>query len=229
MHKCRELLDAPGPDSTQEYGEFWLCGAVAAPATRLPCPAGRPDAVAGPYCAAHGGHARAELEARGEWNYAAPACVGNAIAVERAGSWVLTAEHLIVVVRPAGPYGRTGSDRWTVGLGIGTRLRQLPGTWETALLAERAAVEAWREAHDAQLAAIRAARGGTLDWGMSTYARDLPRVVACSGWERDAGNATWGVRRDPLPEALAAPLVAPRLGNHALRRARNAQKRGREE
>jgi hypothetical protein len=227
--KCKLLLDARGSHSTEKRGVFWICGAPAAPAVRLPCPAGRPDAVGGPYCEEHGGALRADAAARANWNYLAPACVGDVYAVQSAGCWTLQSEDTMVVVRPAGPRGRNGSDRWTVAHGVGGHLRAVPGTWDTALLAERAAIERWRAAHDTALAAIRRARGGTLDWGLPTYARETPLVVFCPTWEVGVGNTTWGPSRDPLPEALAAPLVAPRLGAHALRRAwkRQQQKEGR--
>lgn len=205
--KCTHLLDAPGAHSTERLLDFWICGAPAAPGVQLPCPMGRPDAVGEPYCDAHGGAARADAEARTDWNYLAPACVGDADAVLRAGCYTLTSEHLFVVIRRRGP---AEGGRWTVARGIGSHLRDVPGTWDSALLAERAAVEFWREAYGEGVAAIRAARGGTLDWGLPLPLRDAPLVVVC-GASGTSGDAP---RRDPLPEALALPFVPGRPTKH---------------
>lgn len=137
--------------------------------------------------------------------------MGGELEVLRAGCWMLSSHELYVVIRPAGPYGYSGHSRWTVGLGIGGLMEHVPGTWESALLAERAGVERWREVHDKTVARITVARGGTLAWGLPTCARNLPFVVAIDDWEPDT-TTSWGAYRDPSPEALAAPLVPPRIG-----------------
>jgi hypothetical protein len=222
---CRARCELRGPNSTADFwgGPLWYCGASGSSA-RLSCRAGRRDATGGPYCEAHGGRARAEREARLEWNYVAPASVGGDDEVLRAGCWTLTSHELCVVIRPAAPRGHRGHHRWTVALGTGSLMEHIPGTWDCAVLAERASLERWRHAHDAMLARIQAARGGTLQWGMSPRARSQPYVIAIEDWEpgeRTTWGPPWGdLHRDPLPEALAAPLVPPRLGHHARRRTR---------
>lgn len=116
MYHCHELLSERGPDSpeTPEIGDLWYCGAPACRPVSLPCPAGRPDAVGLPYCAAHGGTARSRARAETDWNYVAPACVGDAQAVLDAGLMALGSEHAYLVLREEAPEQRP--EMWRVDM-----------------------------------------------------------------------------------------------------------------
>lgn len=101
MTRCIELLDRPRLHSPHkpEIGDLWRCNAPTGPPVTLPCPAGRPDAVAGPYCTAHGGHARADAEARRDWSFLAPASVGHEGKVLETGCLGLTSPNAYLVIR----------------------------------------------------------------------------------------------------------------------------------
>lgn len=100
---CDLVADPPHADAERVdvgMGEaLYRCGAEPAHAVELPTPAGRRNALGGPYCDAHGGHERADREARAEWVYAAPASVGDEDAVLAAGSRGLRTPHCYVVLR----------------------------------------------------------------------------------------------------------------------------------
>lgn len=160
---------------------------------RLSCPAGRPDAVAA-YCKEHGGEARAREEAERSWDSAAPASVGDADKVLDAGCLGLQTPDAYVVVRQTTP-GEGGV--WLAWLGLGAMLQQVtnPGavprqrggrgrrpsdgtkSFPSRELALSVAVDAWRKRVVARVAEIRAARGGTLDWGVEVEPLDEPIVI----------------------------------------------------
>lgn len=195
--------EAPG---WRHVGSLWLCPGQGI-GVRLACPAGRPDAEGGPYCGAHGGHARALEVAQSDWSYLAPASVGDAKAVLDAGLRSLSSEHVYVVVRPC-----TFSGVWLVWLGLGSHLAPVPrpdydgcgrpgcrscreglgcGRRKHAhpsLEAARAAgVAAWRENLTRTVEEIRAQRGGTLAWGAPIEPREEPTVLVLdehgSAWD----------------------------------------------
>jgi len=190
-HKCCELVAERGPHSAERLaiGDYWRCGAPSAPATCLPCPAGRRDAVAGPYCEAHGGATRAQREAEADWLYVAPASVGSEYDVQNAGCAALCSEHVYVVVRAEGT-------RYTVALGIGSHTTTLRGSHASAMEAEKYGRAAWatRLARDTET--IRVMRGGTLAWGMSIAPREAPIVLH---------PATKASAWDALPSADVTP------------------------
>lgn len=175
---------------------------------RLPTPSSRPDAVGGPYCATHGGESRARREAEREWNYLAPAEVGDADAVDAAGHAHLDSTHAYIVLREVPPPANqpTGSTRWLAWLGIGSHLTSVPSgelsakqrrrvrdgrppgppkrgrksvcSFSTREAAEEAARRLWQERLDSHVARIRAMRGGTLAWGVPVGPRMEPIIIA---------------------------------------------------
>lgn len=173
----------------------------------LPCPSGRPNAEGGPYCDAHGGQERAQREAECDWNYQAPASVGDADAVLAAGNLSLNSRDAYLVIRQeAGKEGGVKSDRWLAWLGLGSLLTGVRGPGSTPhrrrgeakadyqarialggfafrsreeALAEGARV--WRESLTAHVAEIRRARGGTLSWGIPVEPLAEPIVVEATG------------------------------------------------
>jgi len=178
---------------------------------RLQCPAGRPDAVGGPYCDEHGGHALALAEAEREWNYLAPASVGRAEAVRDAGSTALRTPEAYIVLRQT-PESQGGT--WLAWLGLGSMMRPVPsgaapnrrggrahkragekrartGTraFSSRAAAEAAAVVAWRRNARNTVEVIRDHRGGTLDWGVPVEPLEAPIVLVLeqgdsrSGWD----------------------------------------------
>lgn len=181
--KCPEI----GADHTR-------CGLPAA-VVRLPCPLGRPDAVAG-YCDAHGGVTRARAEAERDWMYAAPASVGGPREVEDAGTDSLRSTEAYIVVRHTIP--ETGG-RWLAWLGLGSHMTVVPnpnavpsrrggrrkrspgsnGTraFTTAEDALAEAKKAWHERVEQRVREITAARGGTLDWGTPVAPLKEPIVI----------------------------------------------------
>jgi hypothetical protein len=171
----------------------------------LPTPEGRPPAVGGPYCDAHGGLARSHAEAERDWNYAAPATVGDAAAVDEAGHMALCSIHACVVVRPE-------HGRWLAWLGIGgllqgvanphasvrhrggvgrSRQRRSSGRYAfpTREAALEVVVDVWRETLRARVAEIRAARGGAITWGMPVEPRTHPIIYVLgehgSAWDAE--------------------------------------------
>jgi len=188
---------------------------------RLPCPAGRPDAVGGPYCEEHGGHARAQEDAEREWNYLAPASVGDAAAVLDAGSMGLRTPEAYIVIRQT-PESQGGT--WLAWLGLGSMMRPVPsgappnrrggrahkragekrartGTrafgWRAA--AEAAAVVAWRRNVRNTVEVIRDHRGGTLDWGVPVEPLDAPIVIALEGCSGSAWDIATSMPRRTRP------------------------------
>jgi|GEM_PF-4157850 len=185
---------------------------------RLPCPAGRPDATAC-YCEEHGGLARAEREAHADWNYAAPESVGDAGAVLDAGCDCLRTTEAYVVLRQTTQ--ETGGN-WLAWLGLGTALTQVPNpeprmrrgrprtdgrgqySFSARVYAEQAAREMWAEGVTRRVAEIRAARGGTLDWGVAVEPLDAPIVILLEqGDERSA----WDVAKELTPRSRAGQAM----------------------
>lgn len=162
----------------------------------LTTPAGRPPAVAGPYCLVHGGVQRAREEAERDWNHAAPASVGDAEAVMRAGVMGLRTEHAYVVIRQH-------DGVWLAFTGVGSHLTEVENpnarvqrtrNGRVRLAASKlrprgacafsdrtealdAGVAAWRARVEARVDEIRRARGGTLDWGVPIDPLSTPIVI----------------------------------------------------
>jgi hypothetical protein len=202
--RCREESTHPISGWRQENGR-WLCP-EAGWSMALPCPAGRPDALGGPWCAQHGGLLRALAEAERDWNWLAPEIVGGPDDVMDAGSLGLQTVHVYIVLRPE-------RGRWLAWLGLGGMLEQVPrleyagcgrkacrncarGKYcgkrqhaffdrETAL---RDATTVWRERLAERIVEIRHARGGTLAWGIEVAPRADPIVL-----EITEGENAWDV------------------------------------
>jgi hypothetical protein len=217
---CRESSLEPVPGWRQGHG-LWLCPEPGE-SVSLRCPAGRPDATGGPYCAAHGGRERAQQEAERDWNWLAPECVGDAAAVLAAGTLQLTTEHAYVVVRPRSEHGI-----WLAWLGLGSHLEPVPRTaydgcgrpgcrscregqgcgrrrhaFPSRALAAADAITLWRRRLRARIEEISAARGDTLSWGMPVTPLADPLVLELG----DHGSA-WDeamVRERIGSEGLAA-------------------------
>lgn len=190
---CSEHSTTPVTGWRQEHG-WWLCPEPGESVT-LECPAGRPDAVGGPYCAAHGGSVRARAEAEGSWDWLAPESVGDHDAVLAAGAMGLQSPHAYVVVRPE-------HGRWLAWLGIGSMLDQVPrsdyagcgrkvcrncargkfcGKSRNAFAdkesALRDATAQWRRCLADRIGQIHAARGDTLAWGLPVTPLADPIVI----------------------------------------------------
>jgi len=162
----------------------------------------RPPVVAGPYCEAHGGKARAQSEAVEDWYHAAPDSVGDADAVLDAGTRVPCSEHRIIVLR--GPDDR---GRWQAWRGLGTHARTIyprgveaerreillryngrrknarrraqaahSALFDDADEALRRALEVLRGECEAEVERIRKLRGGTLSWGMPVSVERSPAI-----------------------------------------------------
>lgn len=172
---------------------------------RLRCPAGRPDAVAA-YCHEHGGPLRARRVAEADWLYAAPASVGDERAVQVAGRECLRTVHAYVVLRQE---PEANGAVWLAWHGIGSTMAAVANPFATPRLhasgepklrrngmprggrsfptrdaALETAVSAWRDRVDAQVSAIRAARGGTLAWGVPVEPLAEPIVIVLEQGER---------------------------------------------
>ncbi len=183
-------------------------------AITLTCPADRPDASAGPYCAEHGGAARAEREALADWNYAAPESVGGAMRVAAVGARGLQTTERYVVARQL---SEAQGGAWLVWLGLGSHMLPVTnagakpnrrggarhrravehGTSGTYSFPSREhAIEAGRLAWTAWLAArvheIRQARGGTLDWGVPVEPAAEPIVIVL---EQHDTRTAWDVAK----------------------------------
>ena len=176
----------------------------------LVTPAGRPNARGGPYCAAHGGVALAFSNAVLDWNHAAPASVGDAAAVQRAGTMALCTEHAYVVIRSMPDHV------WLAFLGVGTHLTEVENPHATLqryrsgrvrlsgsrlrpkgacafpsrVEALSAGVMAWRQCIEARVAEIRVARGGTLTWGLAVEPLVEPIIVEAGPGECASEIAT---------------------------------------
>jgi len=122
------------------------------------------------YCDEHGGAERAAERLLEEWAVVAPDSVGGDYEVQEAGCASLTSVDVYVVTRPH-------EGRYVVALGIGGHTVSLRGSHPDREAATLAGVEAWRERVGADLEAIRAARGGTLDWGGPVRPRPEPIVI----------------------------------------------------
>lgn len=187
---CVELLDLSTP--------LRRCGRPGV-GVSLPCPSGRPNAVGGPYCEEHGGLARAQHEAETEWDYVAPASVGDSEAVLSAGCASLDSSNVYVVLRHEG-------SRWLAWLGVGGHMVGVhaPGTrphrkhheskaayeercraggyaFASREAAEAEGVRVWRETVDRDVADITRQRGGTLSWGMPIAPLADPVVIDATG------------------------------------------------
>lgn len=193
---CQETSPGPG---WKQHGDsiLWQCAAMGL-RTHLPCPAGRPEAVGRAFCAAHGGNKRSHENAAAQWNYLAPASVGDSDAVRIAGNTGLMSTEFYVIVRPE-------RDRWLAWLGIGSMLIGVPNPLgmtsrqkrQTRRKAElncdaaygfsscEEAVAAGTSAsvqRCAQVVAdITAARGGTLSWGIAAVAPASAPIVLLPG------------------------------------------------
>lgn len=215
QHSCVEMAQVIGSRGLT----FVRCGS-AADAVRLPCPAGRPDAIGGPYCAEHGGIERAEREARASWDFVAPATVGSSADVHRAGTEVLRTPERYIVVRQL---SEAQGGAWVAALGLGSLMSPVEnpaavpsrrggarhrrsggrpsGTQgfrelEDALAAARAL---WAQRLAARVEAIRVARGGTLEWGLPVEPAAEPIVIVLEQGDQRSG---WDV-------ALSLPRQAP--------------------
>lgn len=105
---CTEMVESPamphaGAVAIPGQPGYWRCGLKGATARHVKsadghdlATLGRPVVIGGPYCHLHGGWERARGEANRDWNYLAPASVGN---VEEAGSLALGTEHAYLVLR----------------------------------------------------------------------------------------------------------------------------------
>lgn len=191
---CVEML----PDE-QHPGSRVPCGQPGI-GVSLPCPSGRPPAVGGPYCGEHGGRARAQREAESDWNYRAPASVGDEHQVQLAGCASLDSTCVYVVLREE-------HGRWLAWLGLGSHMlpvrspkarpprrkrgerkaayerRSLLGgcAFDSRDLAESEARAAWQQHVELRVASIRQARGGTLDWGVPVVPAAEPKVLDATG------------------------------------------------
>jgi hypothetical protein len=178
---------------------------------RLPCSAGRPDAVGGPYCDEHGGEGRARQEASRDWNYLAPESVGSAAAVSLAGSLCLQTPNAYVVVRRT-PDSQGGT--WLAWLGLGSLLepvenplsaphrrggrkhlragqvRATTGTrsFPTREAALARATDVWRRRLAETVALITRERGGTLEWGVPVAPLAEPVVIVL---EQGDSRSAW--------------------------------------
>jgi hypothetical protein len=76
--------------------------------------------------------------------------------------------------------------RWLAYLGVGSMLVAVAGSHATAAVATSAARAAWGRRVSATVEAIRAARGGTLDWGMPVAPRGESIVATAR-----AGECSW--------------------------------------
>lgn len=219
MSRCIELVDLATGARCGRPGH----------AARLACPAGRPDAEGGPYCDAHGGSQRALAEAAQEWDYLAPASVGDAAAVELAGQMSLRTQHAYVVIRQV-PEEQGG--KWLAWRGLGSHMvpvrRYSHGAWAqpnkrggrkhkragqtTAATgtqsfpsrgaAEESAVAIWRAMVRGDVARIEDARGGTLTWGIPVEPLTAPIVLVL---EQGDTRSAWDIAVT-LPRVTRAGL-----------------------
>lgn len=207
---CCEFVDLPTAKHCGHSGER----------VTLPCPAGRPDAVGGPYCEEHGGRARAQREAECDWNHLAPASVGDEEDVQDAGCMGLTTRHAYLTIQhePAGA-GRA-VDRWLASLGIGSHMVQVanPATrvsWQPGEHAPKGAPRRKRNAYRAYaetkeewrircatvggyafLTRESAIAEGTRVW-RETLATRVEEIRRARG-----GTFNWGVEIEPLAEPI---------------------------
>jgi hypothetical protein len=181
---------------------------------RLTCPAGRPDATAC-YCDEHGGLARAEREARADWNYAAPESVGDAGAVLDAGCDCLRSTEAYVVLRQT--TAETGGT-WLAWLGLGGHLMQVTNpepamrrgrprtdgrgqySFSARVYAEQAARDMWTERVARRVAEITAVRGGTLAWGVAVEPLAAPIVILL---EQGDTRSAWDIAVTLAPRSRA--------------------------
>jgi len=191
---------------------------------RLPCPAGRPDAVAA-YCAEHGGEERARAEAERDWMRVAPASVGGPEEVEHAGTDCLRTPEAYVVLRRMPP---AQGGVWLAWLGLGSALTPVENphprvrlradgkvrtrshgrtksngrkAFAARELALAAATAAWAERVRERVEEIRRARGGTLDWGTPVEPLAEPIVIDLEPGSDEAG--AWEAAK-ALPRRSAA-------------------------
>lgn len=213
---CSESSLDERPGWRREHG-LWLCPEPGE-GVSLECPAGRPNATGGPYCNAHGGRARALEEAQRDWNYLAPESVGNTAAVQAAGTRALDTRHAYIVVRPNPDGG------WFSWLGLGSLQEQVPRAdyvgcgrpkcrscregkgcgrggrhvHPSGAAAAAAAHRLWRVMLAARVDEIRAARGGTLTWGVPIAPLTEPVLVSLNHHTENA----WDL-------AVTLPRVGP--------------------
>lgn len=183
---------------------------------RLPCPAGRPDAVAA-YCELHGGQPLALEVAQSDWNYAAPESVGDVEAVQIAGGACLQTPEAYVVIRQT-PENQGAT--WLAFLGLGSMLtpvanpepavrlqrdgrprtrggsrgRRSPDTPSRSFAIREAALSAARQTWEARVKErvdfIRKLRGGTLAWGLPVEPLAEPVVIVL---EQGDSRSAWDV------------------------------------
>lgn len=211
MSGCVFLLDGPkGPKP---------CGRPAELVERQ-CPAGR-GTVSAAYCVEHGGTERASTETAREWAFAAPASVGGMEEVLEAGARQLGSSERVLVVR-ATPEGR-----WVIQLGVGGHLvSACPGSAVSREVALDAGLWLWRERVRATVESIRAARGGSLEWGIPIEPQAYPVVLeleptanawdALVEWQRAHPGClwmdVWGLwHAGSIPEVRPIPAERPQM------------------
>jgi hypothetical protein len=160
------------------------------------------------YCVDHGGSELAVSEISRDWNYLAPVSVGDAGAVQDAGMRCLNSTNAYVVVREE-------HGRWLAYLGVGSMMIQVRMRHEPVVRRGRVyrqsngklrgqmatdsrddalarAIDAWRSKLADDIAAITAARGGVLDWGLPVEPLADPMVLdttSGNGWDKAASAA----------------------------------------
>lgn len=200
-------------------GRIVTCDCPAEPGVTLATPAGRPPAVGRPYCNQHGGRERSKSEARRDWNFAAPACVGGVEEVNEAGLACLNSTHAYLVLRQDGL-------KWLAYLGVGSFIDQVEagicgqgqhlcgkcirrerrglgsGCGATVKgFGSQAAAEArgrdvWASRLSARMEEILRLRGGDLSWGLPVSPLEEPIVLRCG-----PGQCAWDVATDCNREA----------------------------
>lgn len=175
------------------------CGEVADHGDIL-CAAGCGEAFA--HCENHGGAERARLAHDAHlltcWHAVAPASLPRD-EIEARGSMLTDTEHHIGVVRSI------DAEQYTAAVGLGGHARTLPGFFPTALAAETAARKALAQAYEERVTEIRAARGGSLEWGLPLVP-PVTTILFCA-----PGVSAWEAmgRRE---EMVGVEEVARRLG-----------------
>jgi len=190
----------------------------------LPCPAGRPDAEAGPYCETHGGRERAQREAERDWNYVAPASVGDAEAVQTAGCMCLDTRCAYLVVRHELPGGDRRVGTWLTWLGLGSRMQPVPvpGSAREIAVGEQSPADVPHRKHGESMRAWRRrcatvgrmafdSREAALAAGIAAWRAHVDTVVAEILAAR-GGTLDWGVPVEPLTEPI---IVEPGPGQSA--------------
>ncbi len=186
---------------------------IVIPPEQLNAP-GRPAVHGGPYCHEHGGAERSWRDVRVDWNYLAPAAVGDGEAVVEAGKLHLDTTNAYVVIR------RGNGGTWLAWLGVGSKQVQVRRpdrldrelgekgacSFDTEEEALHAATRQWETRLLATIATIKAARGGTLAWGERIEPLSFPTVLRPTD-----GESTWQAARAAPVRSMVPP------GNTGLR------------